>query len=733
MKTFFSIAFLITISVSVIHAQSVDNRETNQYHIQKISDKITLDGVPDEPVWQTITPAADFWEQWPDDQKKALLNTEVRMAFNEQFLYISAVMTEKPGYKHIIPTLKRDADNFFDGDNFILVLDPVNERSNGFIFGVNAGGAQMEGMLGASEPDWSWDNKWFVETKNNPDNWTIEMAIPFKSLRFVAGQHQWGINFVRSDLKNNQYDAWAHVPVQFQTIDIGYTGALIWDDLPPAVNSNISIIPYLSGGLSKDFEAQEASVFKPNAGLDAKIALTSSLNLDLTFNPDFSQVDVDEQQTNLTRFDIFFPEKRTFFLENADLYSEFGIPPIRPFFSRTIGLNADAEAVPILYGARVSGNLNQNWRLGAFNIQTRAYQGEYGQNNTAFTLHRKLFERSVVKLLFTNRQSTDGSKFVQDDYGRNLGGEFNYVTADGQWTLWQTYHTSFKPGLNGKNQFMNTGFFYAGKKMNALVDVANIGENYYADMGFISRIENNDALRDTTIRVGFKHIFVQVELLKYPEDKKVNLHQSGIENYIAVNPDFSFNEWTVTLRHTLKYQNTGYLNFRLENSLQELLYPFTFTDEEPLPAGRYNSTGMAIEYQSDQRKSFALFAGIGGGTFYNGTRASLKTGISYRKQPWGNFTMGFEYNDLAFPNPYGHTQLFLISPKAEIAFSRNLFWTTFLQYNTQDDNFNINSRFQWRFKPMSDLFLVYSDNYAVEFFGPKNRALVLKFNYWITL
>lgn len=733
MKLLLFIFFVLALFAKEASAQTSDNRETNQFHIHKISDKITLDGITDEPVWQTIAPATDFWEQWPDDQKKALLNTEVRLAFNDQFLYISAVLKENPGYKHIIPTLKRDAPNFFEGDNFIVVLDPVNERSSGFIFGVNAGGAQMEGMLGAFEPDWSWDNKWFVETKNNTDNWTIEMAIPFKSLRFVAKQGRWGINLVRSDLKNNKYYSWARVPVQFQTIDIGYTGSLIWDDLPPAVNSNISIIPYISGALSKNFEDHNPSEIKPNAGLDAKVALTSSLNLDLTLNPDFSQVDVDEQQTNLTRFDILFPEKRTFFLENADLYSEFGIPPIRPFFSRTIGLNEDAEAVPILYGARISGNLNQNWRLGVFNIQTRAHEGNYGQNNTAFTLHRKLFQRSVVKILFTNRQSTDGNKFVNNDYGRNLGGEFNYVSADGKWTLWQTYHSSFKPGLSNKNQFTNTGFFYSGKKMNLLVDFDNVGENYHADMGFINRIENYDAIRDTTIRVGFKFMFVQLELFKYPSDKKVNLHQSGLENFIVVNPDFSFNEWSLTLRHELQYKNTGSLSFRLDNTLQELLYPFSFTDNEPLPAQRYNFTALGIEYESDQRKSFSVNTGVGGGTFYNGTRGYLSAGLLYRRQPWGNFALGFELNDLRFPEPYGRTQLLLISPKVEISFTRYLFWTTFLQYNTQEDNFNINSRFQWRYKPMSDLFVVYSDNYAVEFFGPKNRALVIKLNYWFTL
>jgi hypothetical protein len=164
-----------------------------------------------------------------------------------------------------------------------------------------------------------------------------------------------------------------------------------------------------------------------------------------------------------------------------------------------------------------------------------------------------------------------------------------------------------------------------------------------------------------------------------------------------------------------------------------LLFPFSFTDGDPLPTGIYENNIGELTYDSDQRKRFILKAGIMYGSFYGGTRARYLVGIKYRAQPWGNFSINFEQNDLKFSNPYGNDQLLLVSPRIEINFSRALFWTTFIQYNTQRDNFNINSRLQWRFLPMSDVYLVYTDNYAVEFWGPKNRGLVLKVNYWLNL
>jgi len=276
------------------------------------------------------------------------------------------------------------------------------------------------------------------------DRWTVEMAIPFKTLRYETGRSIWGINFLRNDKKNNRQDAWAQVPRQFWFIDLGYTGQLQWDASPKKANGNISLIPYVNTNLFKDFEENTPTDYNLDVGVDAKIALTSSLNLDLTVNPDFSQVEVDQQVTNLTRFSIFLPERRTFFLENSDIFSNFGIPIAKPFFSRRIGLDADGQSVPIAYGARVSGNVASGTRIGLMNVQTRSSEEQLAQNYSAAVVNQRIFGRSLIKGLFINRQSFEDGELSKNDYNRNASLEFNYQNTDGTWQGWAGYHHSFK-------------------------------------------------------------------------------------------------------------------------------------------------------------------------------------------------------------------------------------------------------------------------------------------------
>ena len=205
-------------------------------------------------------------------------------------------------------------------------------------------GAQWDGLMyEGGKVDLSWDNKWTSVVKKDDDKWVFEASIPFKTIRYKKGITKWGINFSRMDLKTTEKSSWAPVPRQFPTASLAYTGILVWDQPPPQAGSNISVIPYVLGGSSKNYEKDTPTSYKKEIGVDAKIAVTSSLNLDLTINPDFSQVEVDRQVTNLDRFELFFPERRQFFLENGDLFANFGYTTIRPFFSRRIGLGTSME------------------------------------------------------------------------------------------------------------------------------------------------------------------------------------------------------------------------------------------------------------------------------------------------------------------------------------------------------------------------------------------------------
>lgn len=714
------------------------------YELQWTAEAIQVDGVLSESVWNQVPVATDFWMSYPVDDKRANseIQTEVRLTADNQFLYIGVICYGPEEY--VIKTLKRDTE-FSDGDGFGVVIDPVNEKTNGFTFGVNPAGVQTEylvtGQAGRRqdpEPgrelrgiNMAWDNKWFAEVTNHPDRWIAEIAIPFKTLRFDDSKSTWGINFFRLDAGSNSIHTWSPVPIEFREIDLGYTGALQWNDPPEKAKSNFAIIPYVRGGMAKDYEEATPVDYDFQPGVDAKIPVSSSLNLDLTVNPDFSQVEVDEQVINLTLFDIRLPEKRLFFLENSDIFEDFGIPPMRPFFSRRIGLDEEGNPIPILYGARLSGNVNQDLRIGLMNLQTRETEDFLSQNYTVASFHQQVLARSVIKGYFHNREAL---RSEGPDYNRNAGLEFQYRSEDGRFQTFGGLAKSFSPELKSRDYFYNLGIGYDNRNISVYSNLSGLGENYKADLGYIRGQTYYDASRDTTIRIGMHHWFSRFSYTFYPENsKRIISHELNGRYSYDFDTELTMLLHEIRAGYTLKFASTGQIQVLAHHNTVNLIYPFSFIDDEPLPVGIYNYQLGELSFQTDQRRLFSLEGSVSYGGFYNGTRVQYRAGVRYRAQPWGNFSVIFEQNDLTFPDPYGADNLFLINPRIEINFSRSLFWTTFLQYNTQQDNFNINSRLQWRFQPMSDLYIVYTDNYAVEFWGPKNRALVIKLNYWFNL
>ncbi len=722
-------------------------QEKYQHSIRKTDKPIAIDGELSEAIWQEASVSKNFAPHWPQDNVPLKRDTEVRMTFDDRFLYVGAVCRDTNTY--VIQTLKRDA-SFWDSDAFGLILDPINERTNGFFFGVNAANAQWDGLLTFVSDDLngSWDNKWYSQTKLYDTYWTVEIAIPFKTLRYDPSKTKWGINFERNDLKNNQYSTWTFIPVNFNGYDLGYTGSLIWEEAPPTAKGNVSLIPYITGGSSHDHLSDKPTQGTFNGGMDAKIAVTPSLNLDLTVNPDFSQIEVDRQVTNLTRFSIFFPERRTFFLENEDLFSGYGSPPFRPFFSRSVGLDRNAQPIQILGGLRLSGNLDKHWRVGLMTMQTAAKDSlTPAQNFTAFSFNRKLFKRSLIKGYALNRQGfmTESERRANpmNEYGRNQGLEFTYSNVKGDLSAWAGYHLAQKPGISKNNNVKQLGFGYFGRNLSFFADYFGMGTNYYADMGFLNRIENatfrldrfGKIQSDTTIRLGYQQIYSETEYTIRPKKGKVNMHTFGAETFLLWNPNGALGEYSTGLQYSMQFQNTSNFSVRYDYNFVNALFPFSFTDSEyALPAKHYQYHQYSLTYSSDYRKKFYYTASLRSGGFYNGTLQQYSVEMNYRAQPWGNFSMAFEQNDITLPEKYGSDRLLLVSPRVEINFSTKIFWTTFLQFNTQRNNFNVNSRLQWRYRPMSDFFLVYTDNYYTDpLFRNKNRAIVFKLNFWLTV
>ncbi len=735
------LTFLLFIAHNLLLAQTSKPSDF-QINIKKAAHPIKIDGDLSEADWQNAETATAFQVHYPQNGVQPRFKTEAKVTYDDHFLYI-AFSCQDSG-KHIIQTLKRDVD-YFDSDGVSVVIDPIGQQINGFMFGVSPEGVQSEALV-SDDISFEWDNKWFAEAKYTADSWTAEMAIPFKTLRYDVANTTWKINFIRNDLNRGQYYTWTKVPAQFDGISLAYTGTLNWDKNPPLEKSNIALIPYTSGSLSKDYENSKNTEGSPHVGLDAKVALSSSLNLDATVNPDFSQIEVDEQVTNLTRFNIFYPEKRTFFLENSDVLASFGIPPARPFFSRTIGLNTEGVAVPILYGLRLSGNVSDKLRINVFNMHTQEKGANFGQNFTAAAVQRS-WGRSFVKLGFLNKQNFEKFEPSKTDYGRNALLSGLFVSKDNRLQVWSELQHSFKHQINSKNNVFSTGFMWQDKNWDFLQDFLTIGSNYYADMGFINRIQNYDALRDTVIRLGFKQNFNEINYIIRPTKGRITLHQFGLENFIVFNTDNSLNEWFDRFRYFMTFKNTSELKLRFDNTTENLPFPFSFSDDFALlQPKKYHYYYGIVQYDSDRRKPFYWNIRTLTGKFYNGNRTSLQGGIAYRAQPWGNFSLKFDWNSVSLLGKEGKkatTTFLLLSPKTEFNFSRTMSWTTWFQYNTQENNVNINSRFQWRYKPMSDLFVVYTDNYFAEEewrgtqrfkpFAPKNRALVFKMSYWLNL
>ena len=724
----------------MVIAQNIDSsnniQKNYQINIQRTFEPIKIDGDLNEPIWLTAQKATNFWQKWPKDNAKAIRNTIAKVAFDDNFLYV-AFIVEDTG-KSVIQSLKRDFGH--DGqDGVAVVLDPLNLHTNGLFFVVNAYNAQSEDQLSANgNISWSWDNKWFSATQQTSKGWTAEMAIPFKTLRYDASKKNWGINFIRIDTKSNEYSAWTPIPVNFSSHDLGYTGVMYWNETPPKPGSNIVLQPYVTSSIDESKENNEPLKAYGNTGFDSKIALSSSLNLDLTVNPDFSQVDVDRQVTNLSRFNIFFPERRTFFLENSDLLTNFGIPPIRPFYSRRIGVDATGNRVPIIMGARLSGNLSKKTRIGLMNVQTARTDNYAAENFTTASVSQRVLKRSSISGYFLNRQAFLNDQEKQKDplleYGRNSGLSFEYTNLKGNWNAWTSYHHSSKPTINSDNNFYGIGYQYNGRTFGHLIDYNKIGENYYTDMGFVTRISNYDAVRDTSIRVGFKQVYMETYFKIFPNKGNINIHDFSVENFVVWNPNNTINEQEHNFRYSINFKNTS--GFRIFSRVYQsnLLFPIRFTNGTPLPAASYNYSQFGVGYNADFRKQFNYNLRFSAGKFYNGNIVTSSVNFSIRSQPHFNLSMNFEYYKIDFPENYGSTELFLISPRLEYNFTTNLFWTTFFQYNTQNNNFNINSRLQWRYKPMSDLFLVYTDNYFTNpLLQNKNRALVFKMNYWLNL
>lgn len=333
-----------------------------------------------------------------------------------------------------------------------------------------------------------------------------------------------------------------------------------------------------------------------------------------------------------------------------------------------------------------------------------------------------------------NRQGFNEDETIQKaDYGRNAGLEFNYTDLPGKFSASSALHLSKRPDITSDNVYYVVYANYRGRNLNILTDYNDVGDNFYAELGLFQRMDNRNDVTGEVRHLGYRRWFFRPQYAIRPQGTIFNQHQINGQNQSIWYRDGQLNERTTSIQYQGSLRNTAQGTIQVGDNEVFLLFPTRFTSV-PLPSGTYRFQQFSVNYQTDARKILALQFGYQVGGFYNGKLDQYNAQVTYRQQPWGNFTLGYTQNNINLPDEYGDAELHLINFRTEINFSTSVFWTTFYQFNTQANNFNINSRLQWRFKPMSDLFLVYTDNYTSDFpLSNKNRGIVLRLNYWLTL
>lgn len=729
--------------------------------IRKAKAPIVLDGKLDEEDWQTADVAADFFLNYPVDTTFAEFQTEARVTFDDHHFYVSYVCYDDSS-PDVIQSLRRDFD-FDTNDNMGVFIGPYNDAINGFYFIVSPLGVQLEGTIAAGGADGdggyndTWDNKWYSKVTRHADRWVAELAIPFKSFRFKSDVDEWNITFMRYDLKRNRTSSWIATPIQFIPASFAYSGKLVWEDTPPHHTTNISLIPFVAGGTNSDRTVEPATKERDfQGGLDAKIGVTPSLNLDLTVNPDFSQVEVDRQVINLTRFEFQFPERRQFFLENNDLFSRMGFPEARPFFSRRVGLARDTAGnlvkVPILYGARLSGSLSKDWRVSMLHMQTREKQsiGLPGQNFTVAAIQRNFWAQSNIQLSLVNKESTglelaDTTKYFNKDlwfkksngtdsttalnkYNRVMALDIESRSRDNKWYTSLYYSHSFDAMNTSKRQTGGGWLTYTKRNVNLSIGGSFVQKNYNAEVGYVP---------SKGVYPGIVNGYFTGQGTFYPKNSRVINHGPMLNGQVSTLPSGLMTDDLVNLGYQFSFRNTSGLQVTYNYIYQRLTNSFNPIDQDKFihfeEGDEYNWQNVTAGFASDQRKVFRYKLNTTLGEFYNGRNTNFNGEINYRYQPFGSIAVRFDYNDLRLAPGYGREKLFIVSPRMDLTFTDKIFLTTFLQYNTLADNVNLNARFQWRYKPASDFFIVYTENYLPETFASKSRALVFKFTYWLNI
>jgi hypothetical protein len=702
-------------------------------------DAPSLDGVVrGDPVWDRVAPSTGFRQTQPDEGAPATERTELRVVYTESTLYIGVVCYDRDPGSIAIADSRRDA-SLDDGDSVQFILDTFLDRQSGFVFGTSPAGQEYdgqvvnagEGRLGRSTTTSSgsgagfngnWDGVWDVRTALSDIGWSAEFAIPFRTLSYPARAVQtWGMNVQRNIRRRNEMVYWAPLPRQYNLLRLSMAGQ-VSGIRPPSAGRDLKIVPYVAGDVTRS-DARRDTTTLGDAGVDLKYNVSPALTLDLTYNTDFAQVEVDQQQINLDRFNLFFPEKRPFFLENAGVFSVSSVRQVAGgnpgqtelFFSRRIGIGPDGREIPILGGARLSGKVSDSVSVGLLNMQTEETGGVTPANNfTVARAYRDLPNSSQVGAIFVNRQAT-GSLAGDRDYNRTYG-------VDGRVGLGQNSQiagfasATDTPGREGGNHAYNLAWDHNSEQWRFTLGYVEVGDNFNPEVGFLKR-------------KGFRNLDSGFSYIKRPRGIPW-LHQ--IRPHATFNRFWNFNGFQESsflhLDNDLEFADSTLIKTAWNVTGEGVTEPFEIAKGVWVPAGVYDHHEAQLAYESNRGApvSWGVRARIGG--FFGGSRATIGPTLAMRTGDRFNASLEWSRNDVELPG--GHFIANLTSARVAINFSPRRFFMALVQYNDAADLWSANLRVGLLGQANSGLFIVYNDTRglhdAIPFGG--GRSLILKFS-----
>ncbi len=714
----------------------------------KLAAPLTIDGLLDEPVYAEVKSISDFIQTVPNEGEPATEKTEAWITYDENNFYLSCRCWDSASADEWTANeLRRDTSQLRQNDMFGALLDTFHDRRNGFNFYTNPLGARADQVVtNEGNPNADWNPVWFVRTGRFDGGWTVEMAIPFKSIRYVSGDDQeWGLQIRRSIRRKNEWTHLTFVPAATGGVTSIFRASaaatLVGLDLPPA-SKNVELKPYAISELTTDQVRRPpvSNDLSATAGLDAKYGINANMTADLTINTDFAQVEVDEQQVNLTRFPVVFPEKRDFFLEGrgtfefarasgqAGFSGQTSIANNAPqlFFTRRIGLNNGRE-VPIIAGGRVTGTMGKT-AVGVMNMETGyestanvdadACAPPYGNctprtNFTVMRVRRDILRRSNIGAIFTNRSHSPTAAGANQAYGVDAAFSFfQNLTANAY------YARSESPNRQGDEDSYQARMEYGGDRYGARLDYLDVGTNYDPEIGFVQRR-------------GFGRAFGSARFSPRMRNSTVVRRYlfEGATEYV-VNRARDVESSRNAVRFLTEFQSSDQFTLDLASNYELLVRPFAVSPGVIIPVGEYPFNNVTTSYAFGQQRRASGTVAVQAGQFYDGDIRSL-TLSGARLAILKQFSVEPSLTLNRVTLPVGDFTSTLLRARFDYAFSALRFLSALVQYNSIDRTFSSNFRFRWEYRPGSEIFAVYTDERDTTtsgYPGLRNRAFVVKVN-----